>query len=43
MTVGDTERVQRMQWAVTIRLRPGRKEVETEVILNNRRDVPGRQ
>lgn len=42
VTVGDTERVQRMQWAVTIRLRPGRKEVETEVFLNNRRDVPGR-
>ncbi|MBZ5593898.1 MAG: DUF5107 domain-containing protein [Acidobacteriia bacterium] len=42
VTVGDTERVQRMQWAVTIRLRPGRKVVETEVILNNRRDVPGR-
>jgi len=42
VTVGDTERVQRMQWAVTIRLRPGRKVVETEVILNNRREVPGR-
>jgi|SRR5579871_832885 len=42
VTVGDTERVQRMQWAVTIRLRPGRKDVETEVTLNNRRDVPGR-
>ena len=42
VTVGDTERVQRMQWAVTIRLRPGRKVVETEVTLNNRRDVPGR-
>jgi tetratricopeptide (TPR) repeat protein len=42
VTVADTERVQRMQWAVTIRLRPGRKDVETEVILNNRRDVPGR-
>jgi tetratricopeptide (TPR) repeat protein len=42
VTVGDTERVQRMQWAVTIRLRPGRKDVETEVFLNNRRDVPGR-
>ena len=42
VTVGDTERVQRMQWAVTIRLRPGRKVVETDVTLNNRRDVPGR-
>ena len=40
--VGDTERVQRMQWAVAIRLRPGRKFVETEVLLNNRREVPGR-
>lgn len=40
--VGDTERVQRMQWAVAIRLRPGRKVVETEVTLNNRREVPGR-
>ncbi len=42
VTVGETERVQRMQWAVTVRLRPGRKVVETEVTLNNRRDVPGR-
>src|SRR5579885_168194 len=42
VTVGDTERVQRMQWAVTVRLRPGRKVVETEVTLHNRRDVPGR-
>src|SRR5262245_4560732 len=40
--VGDTERVQRMQWAVAIRLRPGRKFVETEVTLNNRREAPGR-
>ncbi len=40
--VGDTERIQRMQWSVAIRLRPGRKAVETEVTLNNRRDVPGR-
>src|SRR5262249_55356550 len=40
--VGDTERVQRMQWAVAIRLRPGRKFVETEVTLNNRRETPGR-
>ena len=42
VTVGDTERVQGMQWAVTIRLRPGRKDVESEVTLNNRRLVPGR-
>lgn len=42
VTVGDTERIQRMQWAVTIRLRPGRKYLETEVTLNNRRDTPGR-
>lgn len=40
--VGDTERIQRMQWAVAIHLRPGRKVVETEVTLNNRREVPGR-
>ena len=40
--VGDTERIQRMQWAVAIRLRPGTKFVETEVTLNNRREVPGR-
>lgn len=42
VTVGDTERIQRMQWAVTIRLRPGRKFVETEVTLNNRCTTPGR-
>ncbi len=42
IVVGDTERIQRMQWAVAIRLRPGRKVVETEVTLNNRREVPGR-
>ncbi|MBO0860902.1 MAG: DUF5107 domain-containing protein, partial [Chloracidobacterium sp.] len=40
--VGDTERVQRMQWMVAIRLRPGRKVVETEITLNNRRETPGR-
>lgn len=40
--VGDTERIQRMQWQVAIRLRPGRKVVETEVTLNNRRETPGR-
>ncbi len=40
--VGETERVQRMQWAVAIRLRPGWKVVETEVTLNNRRETPGR-
>src|SRR5919206_1214691 len=42
VTVGDTERVQGMQWAVTIRLRPGRKDVESEVTLNNRRVTTGR-
>ena len=42
VAVGDTERVQRMQWQVIIRLRPGQRAVETEVTLNNRRDVPGR-
>ena len=42
VAVGDTERVQGMQWQVIIRLRPGRRDVETEVTLNNRREVPGR-
>lgn len=42
VAVGDTERVQGMQWEVVIRLRPGRRVVETEVTLNNRRPVPGR-
>jgi tetratricopeptide (TPR) repeat protein len=42
VAVGDTERVQGMQWQVVIRLRPGQRAVETEVTLNNRRDVPGR-
>ena len=42
VTVGDTERVQRMQWSVTMRLRPGWKVLETEVTLNNRRETPGK-
>ncbi len=42
VVVGDTERIQGMQWAVAIRLRPGRKWVETEVTLHNRRETPGR-
>jgi tetratricopeptide (TPR) repeat protein len=42
VVVGDTERVQGMQWQVIIRLRPGQRAVETEVTLNNRRDLPGR-
>jgi tetratricopeptide (TPR) repeat protein len=42
VAVGDTERVQRMQWQVIIRLRPGQRAVETEVTLNNRQTVPGR-
>ncbi len=42
VAVGDTERVQGMQWQAIIRLRPGRRAVETEVTLNNRRPVPGR-
>jgi tetratricopeptide (TPR) repeat protein len=42
VAVGDTERVQGMQWQVIIRLRPGQRSVETEVTLNNRREVPGR-
>jgi len=42
VAVGDTERIQRMQWVVNIRLRPGRKMVETEVTLNNRCNTQGR-
>jgi tetratricopeptide (TPR) repeat protein len=42
VAVGDTERVQGMQWQVLMRLRPGRRVLETEVTLNNRRPVPGR-
>lgn len=42
VAVGDTERVQGMQWQVIIRLHPGRRVVETEVTLNNRSLVPGR-
>ena len=42
VAVGDTERVQRMQWQVIMRLRPGRRVLETEVTLNNRRLVPNR-
>ncbi len=41
IVIGDTERVQGMQWSISIRLRPGRKDVETEVTLNNRRPTPG--
>ncbi len=40
--VGDIERVQGMQWAVVIRLRPATKYVETEITLFNRLPVPGR-
>ncbi len=40
--IGDTERVQRMEWSILVRLRPGKKVVETEVTLNNRRETPGR-
>ena len=42
VVVGDTERVQRMQWAVELRLRPGMRVLEAQVTLNNRREVPGR-
>ncbi|HJP91428.1 MAG TPA: DUF5107 domain-containing protein [Pyrinomonadaceae bacterium] len=42
VAVGDTERVQGMQWQVILRLRPGRRVLETEVTLNNRRPLPGR-
>jgi tetratricopeptide (TPR) repeat protein len=42
VAIGDTERVQRMQWQVILRLRPGTRVLESEVTLNNRRAVPGR-
>ncbi|MGB9606150.1 MAG: DUF5107 domain-containing protein, partial [Bryobacteraceae bacterium] len=42
VVVGDTERIQRTQWAVAICLAPGVKRVETRVLLNNRREVPAR-
>jgi len=42
VAIGDTERVQRMQWQVILRLRPGTRVLESEVTLNNRRTVPGR-
>lgn len=42
VAVGDTERVQGMQWQVVLRLRPGTRVLESEVTLNNRRAVPGR-
>jgi tetratricopeptide (TPR) repeat protein len=42
IAIGDTERVQRMQWQVILRLRPGTRVLESEVTLNNRREVPGR-
>jgi tetratricopeptide (TPR) repeat protein len=42
VAVGDTERVQGMQWQVILRLRPGTRVLESEVTLNNRRSVPGR-
>jgi tetratricopeptide (TPR) repeat protein len=42
VAVGDTERVQGMQWVVILRLRPGTRVLESEVTLNNRQVVPGR-
>ena len=42
VAIGDTERVQGMQWQVILRLRPGTRVLESEVTLNNRREVPGR-
>jgi tetratricopeptide (TPR) repeat protein len=42
LAIGDTERVQGMQWQVILRLRPGTRVLESEVTLNNRREVPGR-
>src|SRR6185369_5327077 len=40
--IGDTERVQGMQWQVILRLRTGTRVLESEVTLNTRREVPGR-
>jgi len=42
VALGDTERVQGMQWQIILRLRPGTRVLETEVTLNNRRPVTGR-
>ena len=42
VAIGDTERVQGMQWQVILRLRAGTRVLESEVTLNNRRPVPGR-
>jgi tetratricopeptide (TPR) repeat protein len=42
ITVGDTERVQGMQWMVTIRLRPVVRSVEVEIVLRNPQNLPGR-
>ena len=42
VAVGDTERVQGMQWQIILRLRPDTRVLETEVTLNNRRPVTGR-
>ncbi len=42
VAIGDTERVQGMQWQVILRLRPGTRVLESEVTLNNRREVTGR-
>jgi tetratricopeptide (TPR) repeat protein len=42
ITVGDTERVQDLQWMVTIRLRPGVRAVEAEIVLRNPGNTPGR-
>lgn len=42
VAIGDTERVQGMQWQIILRLRPGTRVLESEVTLNNCREVPGR-
>ncbi len=42
VALGDTERVQGMQWQIILRLRPSTRVLETEVTLNNRRPVTGR-
>jgi tetratricopeptide (TPR) repeat protein len=42
VVVGDTERMQGMEWQAAIRLRPGIRVVETEILLHNRNPIPGR-
>lgn len=42
VVVGETERVQGLQWQAAIRLRPGLRAVEVEVTLHNPTAIPGR-